>query len=333
MTVWKEGKGMMRVFVTGAAGFIGGHVARKLRGQGAEVVALVRSPERAAALRELGCALVKGDLNSAGAFRKSMPGCNGVFHIAGVYKVGIPASERQAMYETNVRGTEQVLDAAVDARVPKIIYVSTANVFGNTHGRVVDETYRRRGNDFVSYYDETKYRAHQVAENRIAKGAPIVIVQPGGVYGPGDHSLVGDIIDRVRTGKLRMQIFPELGFNLVHVEDVADGILLAYDKGRVGESYVLGGEIARMGDVVNLVARLSGRKPPRGTLPAGLMKLAIPFGAVIGPLMGFPRNLRELISAGSGVTYWASDAKARNELGYAPRDLATGISQTLADSR
>ncbi|MGH9895306.1 MAG: NAD-dependent epimerase/dehydratase family protein, partial [bacterium] len=283
-----------------------------------------------AALHDLGCEVVKGDLNSAGAFRKSMPGCDGVFHIAGVYKVGIPESERRVMHETNVRGTELALDAALDARVPKIVYVSTANAFGNTGGKIVDETYRRPGHDFVSYYDETKYRAHLAAEHRIAKGAPIIIVQPGGVYGPGDHSLVGDIIERVRAGKLRMKIFPELGFNLVHVEDVADGILLAFDKGRVGQSYVLGGQIARMDEVMTVVARLSGRKPPGATLPVGIMKLAAPLGSIIGPLMGFPPNLGELISAGSGVTYWASDAKARNELGYSPRDLETGMRQLLA---
>lgn len=320
----------MRAFVTGAAGFIGGYVARKLRGRGAEVVALVRSPEKALALRDLGCELVEGDLNSAEALRKSMSGCDGVFHIAGVYKVGIPASERIGMYDTNVRGTGSVLEAAVQARAPKIIYVSTVNAFGNTGGRIVDETHRRQDDHFVSYYDETKYRAHQIAEEWIKKGAPIVIVQPGGVYGPGDHSLIGDMIHRMRTGKLRMQIFPELGFNLVHVDDVADGILLAFDKGRVGESYVLGGQIARMGEVLALAAGLSGRSAPKAVLPVGLMRVAAPFGALIGRVMGFPPNLREVISAGSGVTYWASDAKARRELGYSPRNLEAGIRQTLA---
>jgi dihydroflavonol-4-reductase len=156
-----------------------------------------------------------------------------------------------------------------------------------------------------------------------------VIVQPGGVYGPGDHSELGNIIDQTRTGKLKMLMFPEAGFNLVHVDDVADGILLAYDKGEVGQAYVLGGELSTMGDLIRKVAGLSGRKPPSRTLPAPLMKMAIPIGPVVGKVLGFPPNLGELIRSSDGVTYWATDAKARRELGYAPRDMDTGLRQTL----
>lgn len=322
----------MQAFVTGGTGFIGGRVIHKLRNRGAEVVALVRSPRKATALRELGCDLVEGDLASAASLRSGMKDCHAAFHIAAIYEVGIPVSAREAMYEANVRGTERVFGAAVETGVGRIIYVSTANVFGNTRNRVVDETYRRPDNRFLSYYDETKYLAHMAAEERIAAGVPIVIVQPGQVYGPGDHSLVGDIIDQVRTGRLKIRMFPDLGFNLVHVDDVADGILLANERGKVGEAYVLGGQLARMGEVIDLVARLSGRSAPRATMPAGLMKLAIPFGSVVGPMLGFPPNLREVIAAAAGVTYWASDAKARRDLGYAPRDLETGIHQTLAAS-
>jgi nucleoside-diphosphate-sugar epimerase len=197
---------------------------------------------------------------------------------------------------------------------------------------VVDETYRRNGEDFLSCYEQTKYEAHEVALDRIAKGAPIVIVQPGGVYGPGDHSELGNIIDQARTGKLKMLMFPEAGFNLVHVDDVADGILLAYDKGEVGQSYVLGGELSTMGDLIRKVAGLAGRKPPSRALPAPLMKMAIPIGPVVGKVLGFPPNLGELIRSSDGVTYWATDEKARRELGYAPRDMATGLRQTLEGS-
>src|SRR5439155_14558601 len=138
-------------------------------------------------------------------------GCAAVYHCAGVYRVGIPATERRAMYEANVTGTERVLDAAAEAWADRIVYVSTVNVFGNTRGRVVDETYRRAGNDFLSYYDETKFLAHQAALDRIGRGAPIVIVQPGGVYGRGDHSEIGRGIDQMREGKLRLMTLPELG--------------------------------------------------------------------------------------------------------------------------
>jgi dihydroflavonol-4-reductase len=323
----------MKAFVTGGTGFIGERLVRRLRDRGDEVVALVRSPAKAGTLSTLGCELVEGDLSSADAIRRGVEGCDAVFHVAAVYKVGIPRSEHASMRDANVAGTERVLDAATDAGVKRIVYVSTVGVFGNTHGKVVDESYKHPGSDFLSVYEETKYAAHQVALDRIAKGAPIVIVQPGGVYGPGDHSELGNMIDQVRTGKLKMLMFPGLGFNLAYVDDIADGILLAHDKGVVGQSYVLGGEIATMGKLIEKVSDLSGRKAPKRELPASMMKLAIPIGPLVGKMMGFPPNLGELIKSSDGVTYWATDDKARRDLGYSPRDLDTGLRETLAVSR
>ena len=323
----------MRAFVTGGTGFIGERLVKRLRDRGDEVVALVRSRDRGSKLEGMGATLVLGDLSSSDAIRSAVEGCDSAFHVAAVYKVGIPEKEHEAMYDANVRGTERVLDAAFQAGVGRIVYVSTVNVFGNTNGETVDESYERPGNDFVSYYDETKYLSHQVAKDRIAKGAPIVIVQPGGVYGPGDHSELGNIIDQTRTGKLKMLMFPGTGFNLVHVDDVADGIVLAHDRGQVGDSYVLGGEVTTMGDLIRKVAGLADRKPPSREMPATLMKMAIPIGPVVGKVLGFPPNLGELIRSSDGVTYWATDEKARRELGYAPRDMETGLQQTLEGSR
>jgi nucleoside-diphosphate-sugar epimerase len=323
----------MKAFVTGATGFIGGRLARKLRERGDEVVSLVRSPDKAQSLAAQGCELVEGDLSTSRQdLAQAMAGCDAVFHVAAVYKVGIPKSERAAMFEANVGGTERVLDAAVDAGVRRIVYVSTVGVFGNTGGQVVDESYRHKGDGFLSTYEETKYKAHEVALDRIAKGAPIVIVQPGGVYGPDDHSEIGNIIDQTRTGKLRMRMFPSTGFNLVFVDDVADGILLAHEKGETGQSYVLGGELSTMGELIDKVAALSGREPPKREMPPALMKMAIPIGPLVGRMMGFPPNLGELIRTSDGVTYWATDEKARSRLGYAPRDLETGLKETLAAS-
>jgi nucleoside-diphosphate-sugar epimerase len=319
----------VKAFVTGGTGFIGERLVKRLRERGDDVVALVRSRERGGKLEEMGATLVEGDLSSSDAIRAGMEGCDSAFHVAAVYKVGIPEKEHEAMYDANVRGTERVLDAAFQAGVGRIVYVSTINVFGNTRGEVVDEGYERPGDDFLSYYDETKYLSHQVAKARIAKGVPIVIVQPGGVYGPGDHSEVGNVIDQTRTGKLKALPFAGLGLNLVYVDDVAGGILLAHDKGQVGESYVLGGEIATMRGLVEKTAGIAGRKPPKRDLPSGVIKLAAPAGPVVGKIMGFPPNFRELITASDGVTYWAKDDKARRELGYSPRDLDTGLRQTL----
>jgi dihydroflavonol-4-reductase len=323
----------VKAFVTGGTGFIGKHVVRKLRERGDDVVALVRTPSKAADLRDLGVEIVEGDLSNEDAIRRGVQGCDAVFHVGATYRVGVPASDHEAMYDTNVRGTERVLDAATEAGVGRIVYVSTGNVYGNTRGQVVDEGYTRpQPPDFLSYYDETKYKAHQLALDRTANGAPVIIVQPGGVYGPDDPSELGNMIDQARTGKLKLRLFPEAGFNFVHVEDVADGIVRAYDKGRIGEAYNLGGDRATMGDLVDKTSELSGRKPPRLTMPAAMMKLAVPAGPVVGKLMGFPPNLGELIKTSEGVTFWMTDNKARDELGFQTRDLDTGLRQTLGVS-
>ena len=320
----------MKAFVTGGTGFIGGYVVRKLRARGDDVVALVRSPGKAKELEELGCELVRGDLSDQDALRDAMRGCDSVFHIAAAYKAGIPKSECPEMHDANVGGTERTLDAAVDAGVSRIVYVSTIGYFGNTKGRVVDETYVRTPGDWLSCYDETKYLAHEVAKDRIKKGAPVVIAQPGGVYGPGDTSDAAEIVMQMALGKLKFMTFPGVGFNFGFVEDIADGIILVHDKGDLGESYVLGGEITTLGDLVKKAALIAGRKPPRVTLPAFLVKASIPIAPLVTKMMGMPPNLRELIKSADGVTYWATDAKARRELGYSPRGLDEGLPETIA---
>jgi nucleoside-diphosphate-sugar epimerase len=205
------------------------------------------------------------------------------------------------------------------------------NVFGDTRGAVVDETYRRpQPPSFLSYYDETKYLAHLAAEERIAAGAAILIAMPGMVYGPGDHSQVGVVIRQAMAGTLAAVSAADLGGSLVHVDDVAAGILLVHDRGQVGESYVLGGEVATLGEVVRRAAAVAGREPPRVTTPSWLLRAAIPFSAVLGPALGGEPNLAEIIRSSAGVTYWASSEKAKRELGYAPRDLDAGL-RTLLD--
>ena len=324
----------MRVFVTGGTGFIGGEVVRQLRARGDEVVCLVRSPEKGKKVADLGCELVSGNLGDREAIRTGMDGCDAVIHVAAMYEVGIPKSQHPAMREANVVGTENVLGAARDAGVPKIVYVSTVGAFGNTHRRVVDETYEHPGKEFTSYYEETKWEAHQVARRMMADGLPCVIVQPGGVYGPGDTSQVADLLEQFLDGKLPLMPFPELGVCMTHVEDIAAGILLALDKGRTGEDYVLSGPVTTMREAIETVARVSGRKAPKHALPTPLMKAMIPIGPLVGKVMGQPPNLRELISSADNVTFWASCEKATRELGYSPRGMEEGLRQTLeADER
>jgi dihydroflavonol-4-reductase len=319
----------MRVFVTGGTGFIGGEVVRQLRARGDEVVCLVRSPEKGKKVSDLGCELVSGDLGDREAMRNGMDGCDAVIHVAAMYEVGIPKSQHPAMREANVVGTENVLGAARDAKVPKIVYVSTVGAFGNTHRRVVDETYEHPGEEFTSYYEETKWEAHQVARRMMADGLPCVIVQPGGVYGPGDTSQVADLLEQFLDGKLPLMPFPELGVCMTHVADIAAGILLALDKGRTGEDYVLSGPVTTMREAIETVARVSGHKAPKRALPTPLMKAMIPIGPLVGKVMGQPPNLRELISSADNVTFWASHEKATRELGYEPRGMEEGLRQTL----
>ena len=320
----------MRVFVTGGTGFIGGHIVRKLRERGDEVRALVRTPEKGAALESLGCELVPGSLADADAIRGGMAGCDAVIHGAAVYEVGIPESEHRAMYEANVVGTETVLRAALEAEIAKTVYISTVGAFGNTRGQVVDESYEHPGTSFTSYYEETKVEAHRIAKRLIAEeGLRCVIVQPGGVYGPDDHSAIGRQMNQFLAGKMPLIAFPELGFNMVHVDDVADGVLLALDRGQVGESYVLGGQVTTMREAIDTLANVSGKKAPKRALPTGLMRAMTPLGPIVGKLMNQGPNLRELIDSADEVTYWAKHDKAMAELGYSPRGLEQGLRDTL----
>jgi nucleoside-diphosphate-sugar epimerase len=325
----------VKVFVTGGTGFIGGEVVRQLRARGDEVACLVRTPEKGKRAAELGCELVSGDLSDAEALRKGMEGCDALVHAAAMYEVGIPAKQHPAMYEANVRGTERALQAALEAKVGKVVYVSTVGVFGNTHGKVVDESYEHPGKEFTSYYEETKLEAHRVAKRMTSEQSlPGVIVQPGGVYGPDDTSQLGDLLEQFLSGKMPLLPFPDLGICLAHVEDIAGGILLALDKGKVGETYVISGPATTMREAVDVVAGLSGRKAPKHALPTPLVKAMTPIGPLVGKLMGQPPNLRELISSADGVTFWASYEKAGRDLGYAPRGMEEGFRQTLeADER
>jgi dihydroflavonol-4-reductase len=314
-----------RVFVTGAAGFIGGPTARLLRERDDEVVAIVRDPSTATALSGLGVRVIRGDLGSETEVRSAMTGCDAVIHLAGSYRVGIPPSERPAMYEANVAMTERVLDVAIELGIPRIVGVSTVNVFGDTKGRIVNESYRRNPADgFLSYYDETKYRAHVAAVTRIAAGAQIVIAMPGTTYGPGDHSALGVQFKAAYDGSARAIALGDAGISPTYVDDLAAGIVATMDRGRIGEAYVLAGENMLLRDALAVVARAGGRRPPRLSVPTGLLRFGARLAPGAGRLFGLSPNLAEIIRASAGVTYWASSTKAQAALGYRTRDLERG---------
>src|SRR5262249_44514234 len=157
-------------------------------------------PEKGSGPAQLGCRLVSGDLGDETAIRGGMEGCDAVIHAGAVYEVGIPASERAAMREANVGGAERGLGTARSEKIMRVVHVSTVGVFGNTHGRIVDESYEHPAEEFTSYYEETKWEAHQVAKRLIGEGLPCVIVQPGGVYGPGDTSSIAQLLNQFLSG-------------------------------------------------------------------------------------------------------------------------------------
>ena len=320
-----------RIVVTGGAGLVGRAVVRLLRERGDTVVALVRDLRRAAFLAELGAELIQSDLADVATLADILRGTDALIHAAGSYRVGIPKSERGAMWDANVGTTTRLLDAAEAAGTPRIVYVSTGNVYGNTHGTTVDETYRRNIRDgFLSWYDETKFGAHEVALQRARAGAPIVCVLPSQVYGPGDHSALGQQLGLARAGKLPYRALDDVGLGFVHVDDLAAGIVAALDRGAAPGTYVLSGPRHQLSVALEVSARLGGQRPPRLRIPSGLLRALAPIGRFVGQA-----NLREVVSAGSGVTYYASADKAARELGFAPRDLETGLRDTfeaLADA-
>lgn len=316
---------MNRALVTGGGGFIGRRVVDRLIRAGSEVRAIARSDASAERLRKAGCEVTIGDATDVRVLASTLAGCDAVYHLAGDYRVGIGRADHPDMLAANVTAAERVLDAAIAADVRRIVHVSTINAFGDTSYRVVDETFERpRPYRYLSYYDETKHLAHLASEKRIEAGAPVIVAMPGGVYGPNDPSSLGNVLRGTASGRLNAITFGDLGMNMAHVDDIAAGIVLMGTQGQVGEKYVLGGEITTLAELVRRVAAIAGRPAPRFSTPTWALRAAAPVVGRIGP------NLGELVSASAGVTYWATDAKARAELGYAPRDLETGLSELFA---
>jgi nucleoside-diphosphate-sugar epimerase len=318
----------MRYMVTGATGFIGGRLVRHLLAVGHEVRALVRDPARAAGLEAMGVELHRGDILERDSLRAPMEGIDGLFHLAAWYKVG--ARDRSTAERTNVDGTRNVLEVMRELGVEKGVYTSTVAVFSDTHGALADESYRH-GGTHLSEYDRTKWLAHyEVAEPMMRAGLPLVIVQPGAVYGPNDPSAVAQML----RGYLRRRL-PACPARTAmcwgHVDDTARGHILAMEKGRIGESYILAGEPYTLIEVLALAERLTGIRAPRLHLPPALMKLMARLMGLIGGIVPLPETLAaESLRVSAGTTYLGSSEKARRELGFSVRPLEEGLSETLS---
>lgn len=317
----------MRYFLTGATGFIGGHLARLLVQRGHKVVALVRSPEKAKALAEAGVELVPGDITDRESMRQPMTGVDGVFHLAAWYKVGV---KEPAADQINVEGTRNVLELMRELRIPKGVYTSTLAVFSDTRGQLVDETFRFEGTH-LSEYDRTKWKAHyEVALPMIREGLPLVIVQPGVVYGPGDSSSIHDTFQQYLRGKLPM-VPKGSEYCWAHVEDVALAHLLAMEKGAVGESYIIAGPRMTLIDALKLAEQITGRRAPRMQAAPGMLKGFSKFMGVVEKVIPVQGTMSsEGLRVAAGATYIGDNSKARRDLGYEPRPIEAGFPETLA---
>jgi nucleoside-diphosphate-sugar epimerase len=317
----------MRHFVTGATGFIGGRLTRQLVSAGHQVVALVRDVDRAQALRELGVTLSKGDITDKASLRQPMEGVDGVFHCAAWYKIG--AADSSMAERINVGGTRNVLETMKELGVPKGVYTSTLAVFSDTDGREVDETYYHSG-PFLSEYDRTKWRAHyEVAVRMIRDGLPLVIVMPGAVYGPGDTSGIRTVFRLYLDGELPA-VPAGSGFSWAHVDDVATAHRLAMERGKPGETYIVAGPSHTLVEVLQMAQRITGVRPPRMQAPRALMKAASAAAGAVGACVTLPDMYSAETLRVLSATYMGSNAKARRELGYAPRPLEDGLRETLA---
>ncbi|HJQ14293.1 MAG TPA: NAD-dependent epimerase/dehydratase family protein [Anaerolineales bacterium] len=313
----------MKYFVTGATGFVGGVLVRKLREQGHEVHASVRDPEKARDLQPLGARLFKGDVTDKDSMREAMQGADGVFHVAGWYKIGV--KDKRDAERVNIQGTRNVLELMQELNIPKGVYTSTCAVNSDTHGKVVDESYHFTGRH-LSEYDRTKAAAHEIAKDFIADGLPLVIVMPGLIYGPGDTSSLRESILSHLQGQLPM-IPAEAGNCPAHVEDVAEGHILAMEKGKIGESYIIAGDRSTLANAFQLASQISGKRPPM-VVPPQMLKIMSVFAKPFDKILP-PTYTSEGLRVIAGVTYMGDNSKARRELGYHPRPFREGWAETV----
>lgn len=317
---------MGRYFVTGATGFLGGELTKQLISRGHHVVALVRQPDRAGILRALGVELHQGDITDRESLRAPMTGVDGLYHCAAWYKVGLPGQEAERV---NVEGTRNVLETMRELRIAKGVYTSTVAVFSDTRGAMPDERYRFEG-PHLSEYDRTKWRAHyEIALPMMARGLPLVIVQPGLIYGPGDTSgMHTALVDLLRK---RLPFTPRrTAFCWSHVEDAARGHILAMERGQPGETYIITGPRHTFEEAFDLAATLA--KVPKPLIHPGprLMRAAAALMEIVQKVTDLPPGMTpESLRVIAGTTYLGSNEKAVRELGFTARPLREGMDQTL----
>ncbi|MEN8183347.1 MAG: NAD-dependent epimerase/dehydratase family protein [Myxococcota bacterium] len=323
---------MSIAFVTGATGFIGGRLVRELtrRQEFDRIHCLVREPARSRLPDSEKIRVFRGDVTDRTSLRPAMEGCDAAFHLAAWYELGISRSAIPRMEAINIEGTRNVLTLARELEIPRTVYVSTAYAIGQTGAQVADETFEHCGR-FTCEYERSKLEAHRVAQRFAREGLPLVTVLPGAVYGEGDPSLIGDTFARLARGTFPALIAgaEQSTLTYVHVDDVVEGILLALEKGRTGEAYILAGEVMSFGEMIRCVTEIAGSKPPRLTIPLWTARAM----AFADERVSRLRGRRPLISRESLdsllCSFAVSSEKAREELGFQPRPNRGGFAQTL----
>jgi len=318
------------ILVTGASGFVGSAVTRHLVQAGQQVRTLVRPTSMRINLAHLPVEIVEGDLGDPDSLARAMTGVRFLFHVAADYRLW--ARDPQDIVRTNVEGTGTVMNAALRAGVERIVYTSSvATLKARPDGRPSDETFPLDAQSAVGAYKYSKVIAERAVETMVAKqGLPAVIVNPSTPIGPGDArpTPTGRIIIEAAAG--RMPVYVDTGLNLVHVDDVAAGHLAALEKGRIGQSYILGGQDVLLGDLLREIARLVGRSPPRLRLPRRAI-FPIAYGAeAIAHFSG-----REPFVTTTGLRLakdrmFFTSSKAERELGYRARPYGEALAEAIA---
>jgi dihydroflavonol-4-reductase len=304
----------MKALVTGATGFVGAAVAKALGAAGWQVRVLVRGGSDRGNLQPLAVQVV-GDLADTSSLERALEGCDGLFHVAADYRLG--ARDPRPLYRTNVDGTRNILGAARTMGVPRIVYTSSVATVGiPADGAPGDERTPVTLNNMIGHYKRSKYLAEEVAREAAGAGLSVVIVNPSTPVGPGDikPTPTGQLVLDAASG--RMPAYVDTGLNIVHVDDVAAGHLLAFERGQAGERYILGGEDMSLQRILAQIAGLTGRKPPRIRLPYGAVLPMAYLAEGFAKLSGRSGRLTlESVRMSRKRMFFSSD-KAVRELGY-----------------
>lgn len=305
----------MTTLVTGATGFVGSHVARQLVAAGESVRVLARANSRRQALDGVAVEWAEGDLRDEASLDRALRGVRRVYHVAADYRLW--AKRPQEIYENNVTGTKNLLAAALRAHVEKFVYTSTVATIAVSRGAALpDETNRASVDEMVGNYKKSKLIAEQEALRAAHEGLPVIIVNPTTPVGPGDWkpTPTGKIILDFLLG--RMPAYVNTGLNFVAVEDVARGHLLAAERGKIGERYLLGGKNMTLKGLLDALAKITGLAAPTRQIPHGVALLAAYADAAFSRVAGRePRIPVEGVRIARHKMF-VNDAKARKELGY-----------------